>query len=244
MILKDGPEYRRVAMRAISAGKVPPLRTDNAWMSVFRMYLAILAFYIVYDFILGLYTVEPETPAFGDMQLWELLHAFAEASVWEEILSRVLMLGFPLWLYHLYSGRNDRPLWRYLVGGGFRIDLAVFVLVFVQALVFALAHVAGWDLWKVLPTTISGMAFGYLFLKRGLYASIMLHFTFDYLGMTMDAFAEWGLNIEVLFTVVFLYLVAVGFVLLVHYVVIIINEGPDHVRTAMFGTGGGAGGKV
>ena len=154
------------------------------------------------------------------------------------------MLGLPLFLYHLYTGRADRSIFRYLVGGGFNIDLAAFVLVFVQALIFALAHVAGWDLWKVLPTTISGMAFGYLFLKRGLWASIMLHFTFDYLGMTVEVFAEWGMDIEALFGLIFLYLVAVGFILLIHWTLIMIDEGPERIREALHGTDEGGGGKV
>ena len=33
---------------------------------------------------------------------------------------------------------------------------------------------------------IAGLAFGYLFLRIGLYASIVLHFSFDYLSMPID----------------------------------------------------------
>ena len=144
------------------------------------------------------------------------------------------MLGVPLMIYHLAQGRTDKPVSRYFVGGGFAIENAAFVLIVVQALVFALAHVASWDLWKVLPTTISGVAFGYLFLKRGIWASIMLHFTFDYLGMTTDAVSEWGMNIDMPFTALYLLWVVVGFIILVHYLVIILKEGPGALDRALF----------
>ena len=232
LFIIEGPPLVRMARKSMAAGLLPPIRTDNALIMIFRMYMAILGFYIVYYVILGAFTVEPEVPAFAEMPLWEQLHAFAEASVWEEILSRVLLLGIPLMVYHLWT-RQGKPSWRYVVGGGFSIDTAAFVLIVLQALVFALAHVAGWDLWKVLPTMISGMAFGYLFLKRGLWASIILHFTFDYLGMTVPVLAEWGLDVKEAFGMAYIFIGLVGIVLMVHFVVIIIGEGGDRLREAL-----------
>jgi len=235
MFYMDGPAYARLAAKHVRAGLLPPLRTDNTIVLVFRMYIAILGFYLMYNLVLSLFTVEPEVPDFGSMPLWEQLHAFAEASVWEEVLTRVIMLGLPLMIYHMWTGREEGGRWRYLVGGGLSIDTAAFVLVTFQALVFALAHVAGWDLWKVLPTLVSGYAFGYLFLKRGVWAGVMLHFTFDYLGMTPDALAQWGLDVEALFGMAFVFIALTGIFLAVHYVVIILQEGPAKVRAALAG---------
>ncbi len=212
---------------------LPPFRTDNAIILIPRMYLGILGFYAVYTTILLMFTVEQEVPDFEAMPLWEQLHAFAEASVWEEVLSRIFMLGIPLMIYHLWTGRPEPNRWRYVVGGGMTIDTAVFVLIVFQALMFALAHVAGWDLWKVLPTMISGIAFGYLFVKKGLWASIVLHFTFDYLGMTAPALAQWGIPVEGAMLVAYLLFTATGLVVLVHYLVIIIREGPAVVKEGL-----------
>jgi hypothetical protein len=235
MYLEDGPDLARTFRRAFSKMELPTVRSDNAWISVFRIYLALLAFHFFYNFILGLFTVEPTVPAFSKQPLWQQLHIFAEASVWEEVLSRVLMLGVPLLIYHTMAARVRRPMWRYLWGGGFKIENAAFFLLFVQALIFALAHVAGWDFWKVLPTTMSGMAFGYLFLRKGVHVAIALHFTFDYLGMNLEVLKAWGIDPTVGFNVMVLFFLAVGTVLLVHYIVIFLEEGPEAVRTALFG---------
>jgi hypothetical protein len=157
----------------------------------------------------------------------------AEASVWEEVLSRIFMLGIPLLIYHIYTRQRTGNNWRYIVGGGFSIDSAAFVLIVFQALIFALAHVSGWDFWKVLPTTISGIAFGYLFLKKGLWASIMLHFTFDYLGMTAQVLGEWGVEAEGGMNVLYVFFALVGLVLMVHYAVIVLKEGPGELKEAL-----------
>ena len=238
MVIKDLPDLWRRFQEGLSRMELPTIRTDNTWIVVFRMYLAILFFYVLYFTLLKYFTIEPSVPTFSEMPLWDQLFMFADASVWEEILSRTLMLGVPLLIYHAIQQRSDKPIWRYLVGGEFKIENAAFVLMFIQALVFALAHVSGWDLWKVLPTTISGMAFGYLFLKRGLWAAIMLHFTFDYLGMTADALMEWGLDIEIGFNALYLLWVAVGFIIFIHYMVVILKDGPGALSRALFGTRG------
>jgi len=233
LFYREGPPLLRTFRKSISRSSIPPLRTDNALITIPRMYLAILGFYVVYFAFLTATTVEPEVPAFDEMPLWERLHAFAEASVWEEVLSRILMLGLPLLIYHVWTQQKTESNWRYLVGGGFSIDTAAFVLIVLQALIFALAHVAGWDFWKVLPTMISGIAFGYLYLKKGVWASIILHFTFDYLGMTAPSLAEWGIDAGGAMNVIYLLMVLMGLVLMVHYVVIIIKEGPRELREAL-----------
>ncbi len=235
MLIVDTPTMVRDAKRSLSKLELPTIRTDNTWIVIFRMYMTIVGFYLIYNIILSLFTVTPEVPEFAEQPLWKQLHSFAVASVWEEILVRVLMLGLPLLIYHVLADRKEASVGRYLVGGGFKIDTAAFVLIAISSMVFALAHVAGWDLWKVLPTVISGFAFGYLFLKRGLWAAIILHFVFDYLGMTTDVLIVWGIDITLLFNLFFFFWVLVGVVILVHYIVIMIDEGPDIVRTALWG---------
>jgi len=79
--------------------------------------------------------------------------------------------------------RTKNGLKGYILGGGFNIGpLEAFFMVG-SSLMFGLAHVPGWDIWKLLPTFIAGLGFAYLFLKVGIHAAILLHFSFDYLDL-------------------------------------------------------------
>jgi hypothetical protein len=229
----EGPSLKRGLMESIRKATLPPIRTDNGIVTVFRVFLGIITFTIVYYALLDLVTVQPDVPDFSSFPIWDQLHSFTVASVWEEVLSRILMLGLPLFLYHAWTGRRERSGWRYVVGGGFTIDTAAFTLVSIQAIVFALAHVAGWDFWKVMPTVVSGIAFGYLFLRVGLWASIVLHFIIDYINVTATILGEWAPGAETAYYLVFFFLVMVGFVVMVHYAVIMLSEGREVVRRAL-----------
>lgn len=59
-------------------------------------------------------------------------------------------------------------------------NTAVFFII-VSAAIFSYAHLDGWDAFKLAPTFVTGLALGYLFVKYGVHASIMLHFLIDYL---------------------------------------------------------------
>ena len=128
--------------------------------------------------------------------LQENLFLLANASVWEELIVRVLLIGLPLLLVDLLR-RNRRYKWHsYLLGGGFKLGTPEATLIMVSAAVFGYAHYAGgWGAWKIIPASACGLAFGYLFLKFGLAASIMLHFATNYLGMTIEVFNSTGLSL-------------------------------------------------
>jgi hypothetical protein len=90
----------------------------------------------------------------------------------------------PLTLTEYLRSRTTRGLKGYFIGGGFKMGpLEAFFMVG-SALMFGLAHVPGWDIWKLLPTFIAGLGFAYLFLRVGIHAAILLHFSFDYLDLT------------------------------------------------------------
>lgn len=132
----------------------------------------------------------------GEGTLQESLFQYANASVWEELMVRVLLIGLPLLFVDLLR-RNHKYKWHsYLLGGGFKIGTAEAVLVFVSASIFGYAHYAGgWGAWKIIPASAAGLAFGYLFLRFGLAASILLHFATNYLGMPIEVFNNNGLTI-------------------------------------------------
>jgi hypothetical protein len=139
-------------------------------------------------------TTASDVPSAGTLQ--ESLFLLANASVWEELIVRVLLIGLPLILVNLLR-RNRMYKWHsYFLGGGFKIGTPEAILIVVSAAIFGYAHyVGGWGAWKIIPASAGGLAFGYLFLKFGLAASIMLHFATDYLGMPIEVFNSNGLSL-------------------------------------------------
>ena len=88
-------------------------------------------------------------------------------------------------------------------------------MVFSSAM-FGIAHSFNWDLYKVLPAFFAGLAMGYLFLKFGLYASIMFHFFTDYLSVSLSIWAEQHRAGDGHRTVDLVF-VAIGVIYFIHY---------------------------
>lgn len=107
-----------------------------------------------------------------------LMFLLADASVWEELITRVLIIGVPLFIIGLTKMKKDS--WKFLLGG-FGVDKLSMMLVVISALVFGYAHEAGWGFSKVIPSFLFGLAAGYLFVEYGLYAAVLIHFVNDYL---------------------------------------------------------------
>ncbi len=127
-----------------------------------------------------------------DADLWELLFLLANASVWEELVTRVLLIGVPLLVFDVARRRLRNRKTSYLLGGGFSFGVPETILVLASATIFGAAHVPAWGLWKFFPSAVAGAALGYLFLKHGLASAIMLHFAFDYLSMPIMVFDNLG----------------------------------------------------
>lgn len=130
------------------------------------------------------------------------MFTLASAGVWEEIITRVLIIGLPLGIVALLTGKKKS--WKYLLGG-FGVNKASMILIIVAALIFGYAHSAGWGFGKVIPAFVFGIAAGYLFAKYGLYAAILMHFVNDYIM----AFLWIGGN-DLIFTLMFLALIGLG----------------------------------
>lgn len=109
---------------------------------------------------------------------YEMMFVLASASVWEEIITRVLLIGLPLAIAAIITGKAKS--WRYLLGG-FGVNKISMVFIVIAAIVFGYGHNGGWGMSKVIPAFIFGMAAGYLYSKYGLHAAILLHFVNDYL---------------------------------------------------------------
>jgi len=163
-----------------------PLKNGHSPLYIVgTIFFAVLAFDVIYALLLGLLGIQIVTPDFPNLELWQLLQGLASASVWEELIVRVLYIGVPLFIIDLMSKKVTNPK-RYLLGGGFKLGAKELALLWISSGLFAYGHIVSWDAWKIVPAWVAGLAFGYLFLRVGLYASIMLHFTFDYLTMPLD----------------------------------------------------------
>ncbi len=130
------------------------------------------------------------TDPIEEAETWELLLLLANASVWEELIIRVLMIGLPLIAVDAAMKRGFKKPHKYVLAGGVSIGRAEVAMILVSSVIFGFAHLEGWGAWKVFPSGLAGVAFGYIYLKHGLAASIMLHFSFDYLSMPLLVFDD------------------------------------------------------
>lgn len=109
------------------------------------------------------------------------LFAYADAAFWEEIIARVLWIGVPMTAAALILRRGAGSL--RLLLGGFGMSRLSVALIVISAAIFGFAHMEGWGLEKVLPTTLSGLVIGYAYVRVGLHAAIGIHFLTDYLAV-------------------------------------------------------------
>ena len=129
-----------------------------------------------------------------------LMFSTANAAVWEELTDRVLFIGLPMTLVSLAMCKGTSALKCLL--GGFGMSKFSLALIVISAVLFGASHFDLWDqYWKVLQTGIMGLLMGYVFVKFGLYATVIMHFftnfmsSFDWMGMG-------GLGITVTFIII------------------------------------------
>lgn len=181
MSLKSGSRFlKEITMRGTP-------RDHSPFFDMCGLMFAVLFINTVIVLTLALTDNEVTAPTEA-MADWELLFLLANASVWEELIVRVLLLGLPLIAVDLVRGMETKRLHRYVFGGRIKIMWGEAALVIISSMIFGFAHYEAWGLWKVFPASVAGVAFGYMFLKHGLPAAVMLHFSFDYLSMPIVIF--------------------------------------------------------
>lgn len=204
--------YKELTMKAES-------RKHSALFDLCGLMFGVLFLNVAVVFIIEIFWGMPESPTEG-ADLWELLFLLANASVWEELIVRVLMIGVPLLFIDLVRKRPQARKHRYLLGGGFALGPIEVILILASSALFGLGHLEGWGAWKVFPTAVAGVAFGYLFMRHGLASAIMLHFGFDYLSMPVAVFAdESDLGVAVIQGVAMIAWVIVGAVFFGYYII-------------------------
>ncbi len=188
--------------------------------NIFESPIARLAFLIcALMFIHFLYTIlvdfggaTPRTPGLEDEKLWVLIYGLTRAAAWEEIVVRIPFIGIPMLLLTYVKGKTD---WKKYILGGFGLrDRNVIWFILLSSVIFATAHLGSWDLYKLVPTFIAGLVFGYLYVKDGLYSCIILHFVWDYTAIYYRL-PEYMLNGVVI--IIFIWIV-LGFYFTYHYI--------------------------
>jgi membrane protease YdiL (CAAX protease family) len=179
-----GPFRKELSMTAES-------RKHSAIFATLGLFFATLFFSVLVALIANPSADELPEPG----TLANSLFSLANASVWEELIVRVLMIGLPMILVDLVRNKRQAKWHSYILGGKFGIGIPEVALVLISSFIFGIAHFAsGWGEWKIIPTTVGGVAFGYLFLRYGIAASIVMHFSIDYLGMPMEVIDSFGLR--------------------------------------------------
>ncbi|MEW6069664.1 MAG: hypothetical protein AB1485_03525 [Candidatus Thermoplasmatota archaeon] len=183
-------------------------RADN-FITLAQVFLATLFFMHIYYWLLTVFGISYEVPHFEEWRFEKYIFSITNACFHEELVARVLLLGLPLLFVHAIIGRAKR-VGNYLLGGNLEVDGAATFFLILSSLIFACAHfLLGWDIYKILPTFVAGLALGYLFLKFGLYLSILLHLSFNYLGVVLGALGSLA---PLIVTIIRSFLLFIGFV--------------------------------
>jgi len=218
------------------------LRSRSAWVAIAQVWMAVTFFQVAVIEFLILIQIEPTSPInLTSRNAWVLLYELANAGVYEELTFRVLLIGVPMALGSLVvrimevnrgasgngpgsAGRYIGGAWRYLFGGVLRRNspkeahVAAWAFLFASSAIFGLAHAPGWGSWKVIPSMVAGLGFGYLFLRHGVGAAILAHFVNDY-ALSLAYEGVGGTALEALISLLFLGLAIAGAGFLAWYVI-------------------------
>jgi hypothetical protein len=198
------------------ASLMAPERAGSSLEAVAKLFMACMFFSTAYFLLINALGADMDTPAFGEMSRPELIFGLFSASVFEELISRVLLVGVPLALIALFAGR-ERPL-SGLLGGGMGLTRATAALLLFSSLMFAFAHVGSWDLWKVPQVLVTGLALGWAFVRYGLHASILIHFS---INLSTSALEIWpgSMAAEALLSMAFIIWLVAGGYFFFHYAI-------------------------
>lgn len=133
----------------------------------------------------------------------------------EEFNFRVLFIGVPL-IVLLYYYKKEIDIHNLLGGFGYEDEKykrwQVYLILVISSIFFGIAHFQGRDnsLFYFTYAFVGGLIFGHLYIKEGLYMSILLHFAFNYEVGLSRILDSWG-NLRVYFLLPFM---LYGFVIL------------------------------
>jgi hypothetical protein len=140
--------------------------------------------YITLISLVGHPIVSPITPS---TPFYYNLFELTSAGLYEELISRVAYIGIPLFIYYAWSASGRRspsrpsklPWYRIIWGGNYKFGKPEITVLIISSIIFGFAHVTSWDLSKVPQAALGGFLLGVLYLRFGLYADVLFHFSID-----------------------------------------------------------------
>lgn len=221
------------AFRAPIDGIGARLRARSGWIAIGQVWMAVTSFQIAVIILLPFLGIKTPSPIDIDSRnAWVALFELANAGVYEELAYRMLLIGVPMALASAVvrflevnrgtyengpgsAGRYIAGAWRYLIGGVIRRDapretlVVAWALLFASSALFGLAHLPAWGWWKVFPSLVAGLGFGYLFLRHGIGAAMLAHFVNNYAAaLTYEGIG--GESLEILLGLMLLGLTVAG----------------------------------
>lgn len=221
----------KFAVKIKAAGRIDDADAveDTAffWVGVFLSASIFISFIV--SLIVLLSGSDLNTPDFGNM--FEQMFSLADAGVWEEIVARVVYIGVPMVLISLVVTKKKESVM--CLFGGFGMSRTAVALIIISGMIFGMAHYPGWEnqLWKVVTAGIMGVFLGYLFVRFGLYASILLHFVNDYLSSF-----DW-MGVGGFLGVVSLLLLAAGIAASIYILKRLLGSGKSFMSLSLFRNG-------
>ncbi len=186
----------------------------NGMQELVELYSLMLFIDVIIILFMGAVHYKPTNPIPENYPLYRLMLALLHASIYEEFLVRFLFLGVPVFLWHFFKNRNsERVRLIRIFGGGYKFGIPEITFLLISSTIFALAHVPSWGWWKFVPTFIGGLALGYLYLKYGLYLSILFHFATDFISVSL--YIDKSLQLP--FSLIILVLILGGIVFMASY---------------------------
>lgn len=218
LLIKDLPKAVEAFTKAMKRGGLFS-STKSTWTMLPQLFAFMIFFTVAYSLILILSGIDYTPTQIEARPLWYFLYAVAHAAVWEEIISRTLLIGVPLFVIAVIRYRRVYKPSRYFIGGGFKIGTLEGILLLFSALMFGAAHTYSGGIWVFAPTFVGGLILGYIFLKRGIAASILFHFVWNYsIAFTYMADVTGNTALLLVGGAFNLFLVFVGLALTVFYV--------------------------
>ncbi len=141
--------------------------------------MGVIASFSMLEVLIRLLVREIPNPM-GGFESWKVWMYLLNASFYEEIISRMLIIGVPVALlsvrekgwYKLMLGRIPEE----------KRGPLLWVFVLLSSLVFGYAHVPSWGPLKLISAVPAGLALSLAFVYYGIWASIALHFAVDFMA--------------------------------------------------------------
>lgn len=165
-------------------------------------------FSLVYVWAFFIHRLKPHFPVYKFSSYSKIPPISVYPPITEEFNFRVLFIGVPL-IVLLYYYKKEIDIYNLLGGFGYDDEKykrwQVYLILVISSIFFGIAHFQGRDnsLWYFTFSFVGGLILGHLYIKEGLYMSILLHFAFNYEVGLSRILDSWE-NLRVYFLIPFL----------------------------------------